>query len=109
MTGLNKHTQQTRKPLVSRAQPIDEKKIANRIPKDDERWLQNARNQLNKRIQTPKAWTPREITILREYYGKVLAKDLAKIIGRPLGSILKKARLLGLKSGLSFAKPKPNT
>ena len=77
--------------------------------KEDERWLRNARSQLNKRIQTPKAWTPREITILREYYGKVLAKDLAKIIGRPLGSILKKAQLVGLKSGLSFGKAKPNT
>jgi len=49
-------------------------------------------------------WTPEQDTILKDYYGKVLVRNIAKALGHPEQSVQRRARQLGLRSELRWGK-----
>jgi len=61
--------------------------------------------ELDELIRTTKPrsvpWTENDESVMRQYYGKVSAKELAKYLGRRLSAVTNKARYMGLQRGLN--------
>jgi len=53
-----------------------------------------------------KKWNKYEIFILKQYYGIIPVKEIAKMLDRSIASVDHKASRLGLKSGIRGRYPK---
>ncbi|RLI87770.1 MAG: hypothetical protein DRP01_01175 [Archaeoglobales archaeon] len=42
-------------------------------------------------------WSEREIEVLKEYYGRIPTRDLARILSRTVDAVKQKANTLGLR------------
>jgi len=47
-------------------------------------------------VRKRKRWTAKEDEFLIEHYGKMLHRDIARELNRPLGSIPSRAQMLGI-------------
>jgi len=57
-------------------------------------------------VRNRRLWTDDEIRILRQLYGVIYAKDIARILDRSVKEVYRKAYELGLRSKLSGKHPK---
>ena len=73
-------------------------------PFDEARVRKQLDEALRAQQLTRNRWTPEQDAILKDYYGKALVRNIAKALGHPEQSILKRAKKLGLRSELRWGK-----